>query len=221
MASILEALEMAQERNKQRDAMNAQRQMPVLPIIPTGEVQPIRLDTGGGDGPPMVDTRTPHEMYLDAIDVNQWAGAVPVVGTVIGALNDNYIANYERENPDKVVGGGVGKYSMLGRAGMKGLTAEEQVQAKREGLGFSKMLTSDGPAPAGYSLLDRITGNVPINWATQADYIGSFPEGTAPSSSGWETGGGGDNNGPPAAQGTTNFGGRESSVSYDDYSGYA
>ena len=83
MASILEALEKAQERNKQRDVMNAQRQMPVLPIIPTNEVQPIRIDTGG-DGPPMTDTRTPHEMYLDAIDANQYVGAVPVVGTVLG-----------------------------------------------------------------------------------------------------------------------------------------
>jgi len=176
MASILEALEMAQQRNKQRDLMNTQRQMPVLPIIPTNEVKPIVLDTGGGDGPTMTDTRTPHQMYLDAIDANQYVGSIPVVGTVLGALNDSYIQTYERENPDKVVGGGVGKYSMLGRAGMKGLTVEERLQAEREGLGFGKMLTSEGPTPAGYSLLDRITGNVPINFATQADYIGSFPE---------------------------------------------
>jgi len=176
MASILEALEKAQERNRQRDVMNTERQMPVLPIIPTGQVQPIQLDTGGGDGPPITDTRTPHQQYLDAIDANQYVGAIPVVGTFIGALNDNYIENYERENPDKVVGGGVGKYSMLGRAGMKGLTVEEQLQAKRDGLGIGKMLTSEGPTPAGYSLLDRITGNVPIDWSTQADYIGSFPQ---------------------------------------------
>ena len=109
MASILEALEMAQQRNKQRDVMNTQRQMPVLPIIPTNEVKPIVLNTGGGDGPPMTNTRTPHQMYLDAIDTNQYIGAIPVVGTLIGALNDNYIENYERENPDKVVGGGLSK----------------------------------------------------------------------------------------------------------------
>ena len=60
MASILEALEMAQERNKQRDVMNTQRQMPVLPIIPTNDVQPIQIDTGG-DGGGFVDTRTPHQ----------------------------------------------------------------------------------------------------------------------------------------------------------------
>ena len=188
MASILEALEMAQQRNKERDVMNTQRQMPVLPIIPTGQVQPIQLNVGGGDGPPITDTRTPHQMYLDAIDVNQYAGAIPVVGTLIGALNDNYIENYERENPDKVTGGGVGKYSMIGRAGMKGLTVEEQLQAKRDGLGIGKMLTSEGPTPAGYSLLDRITGNVPIDWATQADYIGSFPEPQISDSGGSEGG---------------------------------
>lgn len=172
---------MAQQRNKQRDVMNTQRQMPVLPIIPTNEVQPIRIDTGGGNGPAMTDTRTPHQQYLDAIDANQYVGAIPVVGTLLGALNDNYIENYERENPDKVVGGGVSKYSMLGRIGGKGLTVEEQLQAKKEGLGLGKLFggqdTPTGVTPAGYSLLDRITGNVPIDWSTQGDYIGSFPEG--------------------------------------------
>ena len=39
-------------------------------------------------------------------------------------------------------------------------------------------------------------------------------------SGGWESGGGG-NDGPAASRGTTNFGGRESAVSMDDYSGYA
>ena len=151
MASILEALEMAQQRNKQRDLMNSQRQMPVLPIIPTGQVQPIQLDTGGGG---RIDTRTPHEQYLDAIDMNKYVGVSPG-GMFLGALNDSLIKNYELENPDKVVGGGIGKYSVLGRLRGEGQTEEEQ---------------------AGTSLLDRISGNVPINWATQADYIGSFPE---------------------------------------------
>ena len=205
MSGILEALEMAQERNKQRDVMNTQRQMPVLPIIPTNDVQPMPINSGGGGGR-FVDTRTPHEMYLDAIDVNQYAGAIPVVGTVIGALNDNYIENYERENPNKVVGGGLDKYSMLGRAGMKGLTAEEQVEAKREGLGFGKMLTSDGPTPAGYSLLDRITGNVPINFAAQ-DNIGAFPEAQLN-----DNGGGGSEGGPIGGY-------KQEDLSFDSFAG--
>ena len=193
MASILEALEMAQQRNKQRDVMNAQRQMPVLPIIPTNDVQPIRIDTGGGDGPSMVDTRTPHEMYLDAIDANQYVGHVPVVGPVLGYLNDQYIENYERKNPEMVVGGGINKYSTLGRIGGKGLTVEEQLQAKKEGLGLGKLFGAQdnaaGVTPAGYSLLDRITGNVPINWATQGDYIGSFPQDTGGGDGGGDIGG--------------------------------
>jgi len=214
MASILDALEMAQQRNRQRDVMNTQRQMPVLPIIPTNDVQPIQINNGG-DGPPMTNTRTPHQQYLDAVGANQWVGNVPVVGPVLGALNDNYIQNYEAENPDMVVGGGINKYSTLGRIGMKGLTAEEQVQAKREGLGFGKLFGAEdrpnGVTPAGYSLFDRITGNVPIDWATQSDYIGVAPEMTG---GGFETGG-------DSGGGMTNYGGRESAVSYDDYSGYA
>ena len=208
---ILEALEMAQKRNKERDVMNTQRQMPVLPIIPTGEVQPIRLDTGGGDGPPMTDTRTPHQQYLDAIDANQYVGAIPVVGTFLGAMNDSYIENYERENPDKITGGGVNKYSMSGRAMGRGLSPEEEKMAEEAGLGLRR--------GASYGLLDRITGNVPINWATQGDYMGSFPEGIG-GSTGWETGSD-DNDQPAAAVGTQNWGGRESMVDEEDYSRYA
>lgn len=167
---------MAQQRNKERDVMNAQRQMPALPIIPTNDVQPIRIDTGGGEGPIMTDTRTPHDMYLDAIAVNQSpAIGMPVLGTAIGAINDAYIEDYERENPDKVTGGGINKYSMVGRVMGRGLTPEQRVQSRLEGLGISKQFES-GKTPPGYSLLDRLTGNVPIDYATQGDYIGSFPE---------------------------------------------
>ena len=167
---------MAQQRNKERDVMNAQRQMPALPIIPTNDVQPIRINTGGGDGPTMTDTRTPHDMYLDAIAVNQSpAIGMPVLGTAIGAINDAYIEDYERKNPDKVTGGGINKYSMVGRVMGRGLTPEQRVQSRLEGLGISKQFES-GKTPPGYSLLDRLTGNVPIDYATQGDYIGSFPE---------------------------------------------
>ena len=176
MSGILEALEMAQQRNKERDVMNAQRQMPALPIIPTNDVQPIRINTSGGDGPTMTDTRTPHDMYLDAIAVNQSpAIGMPVLGTAIGAINDAYIEDYERKNPDKITGGGINKYSMVGRVMGRGLTPEQRVQSRLEGLGISKQFES-GETPPGYSLLDRLTGNVPIDYVTQGDYIGSFPE---------------------------------------------
>ena len=182
MASILEALEMAQQRNKERDVMNTQRQMPVLPIIPTGQVQPMQLNVGGGDGPPITDTRTPHQQYLDAIDTNQYIGYVPVVGPVLGALNDSFIENYEKQNPNKVVGGGLSKYTTLGRIQGKGLTVEEQLEAERAGLGLGKALgfgekNEAGVAPAGYTMFDRIFGSTPMNIANEADYIGSFPQG--------------------------------------------
>ena len=182
MASILEALEMAQQRNKQRDVMNTQRQMPVLPIIPTGQVQPVQLNVGGngGDGP-VIDTRTPHQQYLDAIDTNQYVGAIPVVGPALGVLNDSFIENYEKENPDKVVGGGLSKYSTIGRMQGRGLTVEEQLEAEKAGLGFGKALgfgekNEAGVAPAGYTMFDRIFGRTPMNIGNEADYIGSFPE---------------------------------------------
>ena len=182
MASILEALEMAQQRNKERDVMNIQRQMPVLPIIPTGQVQPIQLDVGGSGnevgGPP----RTPHQQYLDAIDANQYVGAIPVVGPVLGALNDSFIENYEKENPNKVVGGGLSKYSALGRIQGKGLTVEEQLEAKRQGLGLGKVFgfgeeKSGGGLQPGLTLVDRLFGSTPMNVKNEMDYIGSFPQG--------------------------------------------
>jgi len=102
MASILEALEMAQQRNKERDVMNAQRQMPILPIIDTGEVKPIVLDTGGGGGGPDVyqqDMRTEQEKYNDLVASNKYASMVPVIGTGIGLFNDYQIDKMEKANP--------------------------------------------------------------------------------------------------------------------------
>jgi len=99
MASILEALEKAQERNRQRDVMNTERQMPVLPIIPTGEVQPIQLNTGGGDGPNIQDNRTEMEKYNDLVSANQLVPNLPVIGTGLGLLNDYQINKMEEENP--------------------------------------------------------------------------------------------------------------------------
>ena len=202
---------MAQKRNKERDVMNTQRQMPVLPIIPTNQIEPIRIDTGS-DGGGVTDNRTPHEMYLDAIAVNQSpAIGMPVIGTAIGMMNDAYIEKYEAENPDKITGGGINKYSMIGRAMGRGLSPEEEKKAEEAGLGLTR--------EASYGLLDRITGNVPIDWATQGDYMGSFPEGEG-GSTGWETGSD-DNERPAAAVGTQNWGGRESMIDEEDYSGYA
>lgn len=224
MYSIMEAVEAAQKRNAERDRLNQQRSI-LFPIAQpvTQPVMPTSYNDGGGDGPGYEDTRTEHQKYQDAVANNQWVGAVPVVGPIMGLMNDAFIEDYEAKNPDMVVGGGPSKFSTLGRVAGKGLTVEEQLAAKDAGLGLGKMLgfgdqKPTGGAQPGYTLMDRIFGTTPLNIAQHSDYIGVAPGMTG---GGWETGGGGGGDGPAAAQGTSNFGGRESSIGMDDYSGYA
>ena len=207
MASILEALEMAQQRNKERDVMNTERRMPILPIIDTGEVKPIVLDTGGGDGPDVYqqDTRTEQEKYNDLVAGNKYAPMVPVVGTALGLLNDYQIDKMEKANPS--------------------LRPEDPFSAKaRERFSYAGRVAGYGyPQQEGKyhtSLWDRITGYDPTYAESLARTNYPVPTNTrnynndGGDSGGWETSGNSGNN-------TTNFGGRESSVSYDDYSGYA
>ena len=181
MYSIMDAVEAAQRRTAERDAMNRQR----LPVVPVNE-QPIKpiipvSQGGGGDGPGYKDTRTQHEMYLDAIDANRYVGAIPVVGPIIGVINDSFIEDYEAKNPNMVVGG-PNKFSTIGKIQGKGLTVEEQLEAEKAGLGLGKMLgfgeqNEAGVSPPGYTLFDRVFGTTPMNVAKEADYIGVFPGG--------------------------------------------
>jgi hypothetical protein len=177
MYSIMDAVEAAQRRSEERDRLNQQRSplIPVLQTQPTAE--PIKYDFGGDDGGGGVkDTRTEHQKYQDAIDANQWISAVPVIGPVLGMMNDSFIEKYEANNPDRVVGG-PNKFSTVGRAQGKGLTVEEQLQAKAAGLGLGKALGfGDQAGQPGYSLLDRVFGTTPMNIAKEADYIGVFPQ---------------------------------------------
>ena len=102
MASILEALEMAQQRNKERDVMNAQRQMPVLPIIDTSTIKPIVLDTGGdgGGGNYVQDTRSEHEKYQDMVNFNSKVAPVfGAPGMMLASLNDRKMREYEERFP--------------------------------------------------------------------------------------------------------------------------
>lgn len=181
MYSIMDAVEAAQRRTEERDAMNLQR-LPVVPVVQTIQ-EPIYYGEGGSSGEnPVTDTRTEHQKYLDAIDANQYIGSVPVIGPVLGVLTDSFIEDYERKNPDMVVGGGPSKFSTLGRVAGKGLTVEEQLEAEKAGIGLGKMLgfgeqNEMGVSQPGYTLFDRIAGTTPMNVAAQGDYIGSFPEG--------------------------------------------
>ncbi len=208
MNSILDAVLAAQERNTREDRLRQLRQQEMAPVLPTGVKPVLPLpQQDAGDGPGYQDTRTLHEQYLDAIDANQYIGYAPVIGPVLGALNDNFIESYEKQNPNKVVGGGLSKYSTLGRIGGKGLTVEEQMESKKAGLGLGKVFgfgdqKSGGGAQPGYTLFDRVFGSTPMNIANEADYIGSFPQ----------DGGGGSEGGP--------IGGYEQEdLSFDSFAG--
>lgn len=157
--------------------MNAMR-VPLIPVTQPIQQPIIPMNQGGGDGPNIKDTRTEHDKYLDAIDANRYVGMVPVVGPILGALNDSFIENYEANNPDKVTGGGQRKYSGLGRAAGKGLTVEEQLKSRGAGLGLGKALGvgPDANQP-GYTLFDRVFNTTPMNVKNEMDYIGSFPQG--------------------------------------------
>jgi hypothetical protein len=204
MYSIMDAVEAAQKRAEERDATNAVRRARLL-VPTTQEIMPVenygRQD--GGNGPGIEDTRTQHQKYLDAIDANQYVGAIPVVGPVLGAMNDSFIQEYEKQNPNMVTGGGINKYSMIGRIGGKGLTVEEQLEAEKAGLGLGKTLGfGEQAGQPGYTLFDRVFGSTPMNIASEGDYIGSFPEGSS------DDGGGGDIGGY-----------REEDLSYDSFAG--
>lgn len=180
MYSIMDAVEAAQRRTEERDAMNRQR-LPVVPVT-NQPMQPIiPVNQGGGDGPGIQDARTEHQKYQDAIDANQYIGAVPVIGPVLGMMNDAFIEEYEAKNPNMVVGG-PNKFSTYGRIQGKGLTVEEQLEAEKAGLGLGKMLgfgeqNEMGVSQPGYTLFDRVFGTTPMNVAAESDYIGVFPGG--------------------------------------------
>lgn len=176
MYSIMDAVEAASRRNEERDRMNAMR-VPLIPVAQPIQQPMMQMDQGGGDGLGIQDTRTEHQKYQDAIDANQYIGAVPVVGPILGMINDSFIEQYERENPNMVVGG-PNKFSTVGKIQGKGLTVEEQLQAKGAGLGLGKALGfGEQAGQPGYTLLDRVFGTTPMNVAKEGDYIGVFPGG--------------------------------------------
>ena len=115
----MDAITAAAERNAERDRLNALR----LARIREPEVAPLVMQApqpqGGGDGgngPPVEDTRTDYEKYQDAIKVNDsFVTAIPVIGPIVSVMNDKYIQDYEKENPNarNLVQGQ--RYSTVGR----------------------------------------------------------------------------------------------------------
>jgi len=88
--------------------MQGQSNMPTLPPIPqqTSMVTPYlyQESNGGGNDPVQQDNRTPAQQYSDAIAMNKSGlTGLPVVGMPIGLMNNAFIADYEKKNPDKAV----------------------------------------------------------------------------------------------------------------------
>lgn len=147
---------------------------------------------------------------IDAIGL-----AAPMgVGAALKGIRDMQIAGMEKENPD------LAPLNPYTKAARNRFTSVGQVL-----FGYGYPTTVQTP-----NIWNRaanvITGGNDIPHAPMGFYNarGQFlTTGAAPvTSGGWESGGGdGGGDGPAAGRGTTNFGGRESSISDNDYSGYA
>lgn len=146
---------------------------------------------------------------MDVIGLGLPAG----LGLGLKAMNDIQIANMEKENPELAplnpyTAANRNRYSTLGQI-FGGYGYDPRFQAPSLIDRAINAVTGRDYVPSG--VFNVVTNRgIPV-----VDVIG----GVQVASGGFETGGGGD--GPAAARGTSNFGGRESAVSYDDYSGYA
>jgi len=113
MNTIWDAIQAAQARNKEEDRLRALRQQEEQPVLPgfygrNNFATPVNgnLDNGsGGEGtPPSGVTLSPAEQYAQAISVNKSPVVqAPVVGTIIGLMNNRTIQDYEKKNPNEVV----------------------------------------------------------------------------------------------------------------------
>lgn len=151
-------------------------------------------------------------LALGAAGVAAPPGVASTALVGMGLMNDYRMSQMEEENPSLAQGLGPQRYSTVGQ--LLGFGYPDQTGIPKTGI-FDRLRNAisggDGlPDPA-----TNIWNARGIRMTVVEPSVG------APvSSGGWETGdGGGDQ--PAASRGTTNFGGRESSVSYDDYSGYA
>jgi len=133
----------------------------------------------------------------------------------MGLMNDYAIAQMEEERPSLARGKGPQRYSTVGQ--LLGFGYPNQPGIPATGI-FDRLKNA---ISGGDGLPNPATNIWNARGVTMKVVEPSY--GAPVSTGGWETSGGGDGggDGPPASRGTTNFGGRESSVSYGDYSGYA
>jgi len=149
---------------------------------------------------------------IGAVGIAAPPGVPSLAVAGMGLMNDYAIAQMEKENPSLAKGLGPQRYSTVGQ--LLGLGYPNQTGIPRTGI-FDRLRNV---VTGGDGLPDPRTN---IWNARGISMTVTTPSYGAPvSSGGWESdGGGGD--GPSAAQGTSNFGGRESAVGMDDMSGYA
>ena len=132
----------------------------------------------------------------------------------MGLMNDYAIAQMEEERPSLARGKGPQRYSTVGQ--LLGFGYPNQPGIPATGI-FDRLKNA---ISGGDGLPNPATNIWNARGVTMKVVEPSY--GAPVSTGGWETSGGdGGGDGPPASRGTTNFGGRESSVSYNDYSGYA
>jgi hypothetical protein len=132
----------------------------------------------------------------------------------MGLMNDYAIAKMEEENPSLATGLGPQRYSTVGQ--LLGLGYPNQTGIPRTGI-FERLrnvVTGGDGLPDPRTNIWNAKGNV----ITIVEPGPGAPYGNR----GWETtGGDSGGDGPAASRGTSNFGGRESSIDTNDYSGYA
>ena len=170
------------------------------------------------------EARTAKEQaYNDALSAGKAIGAASLAAppgiagaaiTGMGLLNDQKIANMEKDDPSLNKNPfNPGRFSTVGQILGYGYVNQPGIPKTSIWDRLRNVLPGGGDgAPDPTKSIWNVRGNI----MTIVD-----PGPGAPySNRGWETDGGG-RDGPPAAQGTTNYGGRESAVGQEDRSGYA
>lgn len=163
--------------------------------------------------------------YDDLVRTNKVLGvagmaAPPAVGMGLQALTDMQIEQMEKKNPslaprNPFAPQARNRFSTVGQVLMGyGYPTQRGIPATTIGQRIANVFGGNGGMPDPRTNMWNARGNV----FTIVD-----PGVGAPvHSGGWESGGGGGGyDGPEAGRGTSNFGGRESSFSDNDYSGYA
>lgn len=163
------------------------------------------------------------EKYDDLVRANKVIGvaglaAPPAVGMGLQALTDMQIEQMEKKNPSLAPSNPFspqarGRFSTVGQVLMGyGYPTQRGIPATTIGQRLANVFGGNEGMPDPRTNMFNARGNV-------FNILGGGNQVQPTVGTGYETSGGGGADNP--SQGTTNFGGRESMVSDNDYSGYA